>query len=165
MKKKLLIGLILTLTSCLPSIAQVAHLAEEKDLLRFLHDDNWRLSQICLDGQCEEVADNESFPHGIDTEKVKLNYCTEEEGDFYTLGKYYWRFDLDTEKQIQSVNSCPEYFKIASFCCDGKEITIKLCTSGGYYAGELKIIDERTFQITSKRLEYENREVVQVYKR
>lgn len=105
------------------------------------------------------------YPFGIDTESAVSNYCTEEKGDFYTIGKYHWQIDPETFEKSVSIFSDPEYFKISEFSNNSHEIEIKLCTPDGYYSGTLKIIDSATIQIIANRTEYGNKKVIQIYKK
>ena len=155
----------MTIISCYPNKGNVIFPLGKRDLLLFLNSNDWKLNQLCLNGNCEEIIDGETHPFGIDTENVVPNYCTSEKGDFYKIGKYCWEIDPVTFKKSVFILSDPEYFKISKFDANGNKIKIKLCTPNGYYSGTLKIIDATTIQIIANRHEYEKKEVIQVYKK
>ena len=165
MEKFILAGLLMTLASCSPGKGGIAYSLEKEDLLLFLNSDDWTLYQICLNGNCETMSDNEPCLFGIDTHNIASNYCTSEQGAFYTIGKFNRAFDPETFEKKTALRSDPDYFKISETIYNRNKIKIMLCTPYGYYSGVLKIIDASTIQIIAKRPEYENKEVVQIYKR
>lgn len=165
MQKFVLAGLLMTLASCSPGKGGVASPFGKEDLLLFLNSDDWVLHQICQNGNCETASDNETYPFGIDTNNAVANYCSDEQGEFYTIGKYNRTFDPETYEIKTALHSDPDYFKISETGYNRSNIKIMLCTPYGYYSGVLKIIDASTIQIIAKRPEYENKEVAQIYKR
>jgi hypothetical protein len=165
MSKLVLIGLVMTILSCYPNRGNVIYPLTKRDLLRFLNSKDWTLHQICVNGNCKEITDEDTPTFGIDTEKVFTNYCTSEKGNFYIIGKYCWLLDPETFEMYTTVLSCPDYFSISEFANNENETKIKLCTPDGYYLGTLKIIDATTIQIITSRPDYEEQQVIQVYKK
>ena len=157
--------LVMTIIGCCPNKGNVIYPLGERDLLLFLNSDGWKLNQICVDGNCKEIINEEAYPFGIDTESTVPNYCTNEKGDFYTIGKYHWQFNPETFEKSISIFSDPDYFKISKFGKNGNEIKIKLCTPNGHYSGTLRILDGATIQIIANRPEYEKKKVIKVYKK
>ncbi len=166
MKKTILTIVISIWTICSSIEAQIIFPSDRLSLLQFLNDERWELKVICVEGDCTPVEETYAdYPFGIETNKIKLNFCTDEKGDFYTIGKYYWRMNPETFETSKVINSCPEYFKIDDYDANRKEAQIKVCASSGYYSGKLKIVNEFTIEIITNRLEYDDKEVTQVYKR
>jgi hypothetical protein len=165
MNNAVLIGLVMTVIGYFPNKGNVIYPLVKRDLLLFLNSNDWKLTQLCLNGNCEEIIDGDTHPFGIDTENVVPNYCTSEKGDFYTIGKYYWQIDPVTFEKSEAIFSDPDYFKLSESGANGNKVKIKLCTPNGYYSGILKIIDTTTIQIIANRPEYENKQVIQVYKK
>lgn len=165
MNKAVLLILAMAIIGCFTNRENVIYPLSERDLLLFLNSSDWKLIQICVDGNCEETINDEEYPFGIDTENAVINYCTNEKGYFYTIGKYHSFFDPETFEKRVAIFSCPDYFKISEFGNNGNEIKINLCTPYGYYSSTLKIIDAETIQIVANRPEYKKMEVIQVYKK
>ena len=165
MDKAVLMALVITITCCYSNKGQVVFPSGERDLLQFLNSDDWKLHQICVDGNCKETSSEDDYPFGIDTQNPAPSYCSDEKGDFYTIGKYYWQTDPETFQKSVATCSDPDYFTIVEYGRDGKDVNIRLCTPDGYYSGLLKVIDAVTIQIIAERPEYEGKEVIQVYKK
>lgn len=179
---------MMIMISCFPNNRNIVYPLGKRDVLLFLHSEAWKLDQICLDGNCKEVSMEDGYPFGIDTENVVPNYCGGEKGAFYTIGKYYYQTDPESFETSISIFSDPDYFTLQPTsasallkrCCskpgdaqytltesgnNGNEIKIQLCTPNGHYPGKLKIVDAVTIQIIANRPEYDNKEVIQVYKK
>jgi hypothetical protein len=165
MDKAVLMVLVMATIGCCTNKGNITYSLGEQSLLRFLNSNDWELKQICVNGNCKDIVNQEAHPFGIDTENAVPNYCTKETGDFYTIGKYHWFDNPETFEKSISIFSDPDYFKISKFDNNGNEIKIKLCTPNGRYPGTLKIIDGATIQIIANRPEYEKKEVIQVYKK
>ena len=163
MDKAVLIVLVMAIIGCCPNKGNVIYPLGERDLLLFLNSNDWKLNQICVDGNCNEIINEEAYPFGIDTENTVPDFCRNKRGNFYTIGKYHWQMDPETFEKSISIFSDPDYFKISILGNNGNEIKIELCTPNGHYAGILKIIDGVTIQIIANRPEYEKKEVIQVY--
>lgn len=131
----------------------------------FLNSDDWKLYQICVDGNCKETSSEDDYPFGIDIQNPVPSYCSDEKGVFYTIGKYYWQTDPESFQKGVATSSDPDYFTIIEYGRDGKSVNIRLCTPEGYYSGKLRVIDAITIQIIANRPEYEGTEVIQVYKK
>lgn len=143
----------------------VIHPLGERDLLLFLDNDEWAVTEVCIEGNCKAISGEENLPFGIETSKIVPNYCSDEKGDFYTIGLYYWHTNPITYEIAKSFFSCPDYFKIVRFSRRGSHIQIKLCTPNGYYPGKLEVVDGFTIKITANRPEYDDKEVVMIYKK